>query len=84
MRGTRNELNNMTRIWTSESVSIRDIKTKMIQYILFAIQKNGTTHRLNHCFEKKKKISSKKRDNHLERLGGGRQEVTHSIQQLVA
>lgn len=34
---------------------------KIIQYILSAIQKNATTHPINHCF-KKKKISSKKRD----------------------
>lgn len=35
---------------------------KIIQYILSAIQKNATTHPINHCFKKKKKISSKKRD----------------------
>ena len=53
----------MTRIWTGESVHIHDIKTKIIQYILSAIQKNATTHPINHCLKKKKKkISSKKRD----------------------
>lgn len=49
---TRNDLINMTRIWTGESVHVYNIKTKMIQYTLFAIQKNATTHPLNHCFLK--------------------------------
>lgn len=44
----------MTRIWTGESVHIHDIKMKIIQYILSAIQKNATTHPINHCFKKKK------------------------------
>lgn len=52
---TRNGLNNMTRISTGESVDTYDIKTKIIQYILFAIQKNATTHPINHCFKGKKK-----------------------------
>lgn len=48
----RNDLNDVTRIWTDESVHTYDIKTKIIQYIPFAIQKNATTHPINHCFKK--------------------------------
>lgn len=63
---TRNGLNNMTRISTGESVDTYDIKTEIIQYILFAIQKNATTHPINHCFQKKK-ARSKKRDSPFEK-----------------
>lgn len=50
MKRTRSDYGNMTRIWTGESVHIHDIKTKIIQYILFTIQKNATTQPINHCF----------------------------------
>lgn len=60
----------MTRIWTGESVHIHDIKMKIIQYILSAIQKNATTHPINHCFKKKKKKSAlKKETSHLKKAG---------------
>jgi hypothetical protein len=43
----------MARIWTGESVDTYDIKTEIIQYSLFTIQKNATTHPINHSFKKK-------------------------------
>lgn len=66
---TRNGLNNMTRISTGESVDTYDIKTKIIQYILFAIQKYATTHPINHCFKGKKKAVLKKETTHLKKTG---------------
>ena len=56
----------MTRMWTGESVHIHDIKTKIFQYILSAIQKNATTHPINHCL-KKKKSALKKETSHLKK-----------------
>lgn len=63
MRRTRNELNNMTRIWTSESVHIRDIKMKMSQHIP-CNSEEWYNSPLNHCFKRK---SALKRDNYLEK-----------------
>jgi len=42
---------------------------KIIQYILSAIQKNATTHPINHCFKKKKKSALKKETSHLKKAG---------------
>lgn len=52
----------------SQCIYIYDIKTKVIQYILFTSQNNATTHPINHCF-KKNKLALKKETTPLKKAG---------------
>lgn len=81
---TRNDLDNRTRIWTSQSIHTT---SKLKWPSMFSLQfrrKLQLIPQITALKKKKKKKSGLKKENHLKKPGRRKTRMTHSIQQLVA